>query len=72
VDYVQERNLKAPRALIESYHIDAGRIHLGYGQKRGRLRDDAVATTIIASMGVEARVQIRGSRGWCSWHAGCA
>jgi hypothetical protein len=55
--------MKAPRALIQSYHIDAGRIHLGYGQKQGRLRDDPVATTIIVAMGVEARVQIRGSVG---------
>jgi hypothetical protein len=62
VDYVQERNLKAPRAFIESYHIDAGRMHLGYGQKRGRLRDDAVArlaTTIVVSVEVEARFRFR-------------
>ena len=53
VDYVQERNLKAPRALIQGYHVDAGRRHLSYGQKRGHLRDDAVATTIIVLIGVE-------------------
>jgi hypothetical protein len=62
VDYVQERDPKAPTALIESYHIDAGRMHLGYSQKRGRLRDDLVATAIIVLIGVEARVQIPGSR----------